>query len=218
MRDTPSERGRVRLCRTVSRTGALLVLSVGFVLAGCQSTATTDPAELAAAQALPEVQRLREGDTIRVVFPGAPNLDTSQQIRRDGRVSFFIIGEMPVVGMTPAELEQELLRRYEGQIASREVSVTVVSSNFGVLVSGAVRSPGKINSERPLTVLEAVMEAGGFDDENAKTTAVVVMRNEDGRIKRFTLDLQEVLDGKNDQPFYLRPGDIIYVPKKFNWF
>lgn len=171
-----------------------------------------------AAGARNDSQKLREGDVIRVVFPGAPNLDTTQQIRRDGRVNLFIIGELQVAGMTPVELEQDLVQRYQGQLASNEVNVTVVSSTFSVLVTGAVLKPGKIESGRPLTILEAIMEAGGFEPGNAKTKAVVVMRTEGNKINRITLDLQKVLDGKDDEAFYLEPSDMIYVPRRFSVF
>ena len=40
------------------------------------------------------------GDTIRIVFPGTPNLDTTQQIRRDGRINLLMIGEVVAAGKT----------------------------------------------------------------------------------------------------------------------
>src|SRR3954451_23698997 len=42
---------------------------------------------------------LREGDSVRITFPGAPNLNTVQQIKRDGRVSLQLIGEFKALGM-----------------------------------------------------------------------------------------------------------------------
>jgi polysaccharide biosynthesis/export protein len=201
---------------------ALLLGAAALALSGCETTSTTANSMsaqewMAVQNELPESQRLREGNDIRIVFPGAPNLDTAQKIRPDGRITLYIIGELAVAGMTPPELEQELLRRYAGQLASNEVSVTVLSSTFTVWVGGAVLSPGKIQSDRPLTVLEAIMEVGGFQGENARTREVVVMRTVDGKIRRFTINLQDVLDGRSSENFLLRPSDIIYVPKKVSW-
>jgi polysaccharide biosynthesis/export protein len=187
----------------------LALASLGLLLVSSHAQSTAGQAD---------VQKLREGDVIRVVFPGASNLDTTQQIRRDGRVNLFIIGELEVAGLTPAELEQELVRRYAGQLTSNEVNVSLVSSTFSVLVTGAVLRPGKIESGRPLTILEAIMEAGGFEPGNAKTKAVVVMRTEGSKIRRITLDLQKVLDGRDDDAFYLQPSDMIYVPRRFSMF
>ena len=47
---------------------------------------------------------------------------------------------------------------------------------------------------------------------------VVVIRQEGDHVQKFTLDLKKVMDGKAGAPFYLSPGDTIYVPEKFPWF
>lgn len=198
---------------------ALLAL---FVSAGCQTTAM-DAAQLAAAGAPPappasESLTLREADVVRIAFPGAHELDTTQQIRRDGRITLPLVGEVKALGLTPAELEKTLVTLYAPQLVSKEVTVTLVSSNFVVFVTGAVRQPGKLQSDRPLTALEAVMEAGGFDFAKANPKAVVVVRREENRMRRFTLDLKQVLDGGETEPFFLKPSDIVYVPEKFSWF
>ena len=62
------------------------------------------------------------------------------------------------------------------------------------------------------------MEAGGFDYENANMSQVVVIREEGGQTKRYTVNLKDVFDGKKSEPFYLKPFDVVYVPKKFEWF
>jgi polysaccharide export outer membrane protein len=85
-------------------------------------------------------------------------------------------------------------------------------------VTGAVIRPGKILSNRPITALEAIMEAGGFDYTKAKLTAVTVIRHEQGGVKNCTLNLKLVLEGKQKTPFYLKPSDVVYVPEKFSWF
>jgi len=121
-------------------------------------------------------------------------------------------------GLTPAALERDLLQRYSTQLVSKEITVTVISSSFLVYVSGAVIHPGKIESTHPMTAIEAIMEAGGFDSAKADTTAVVVIRNEGGQTKNTTLNLKLVLEGKQNRAFFLKPSDIIYVPEKFSWF
>jgi polysaccharide export outer membrane protein len=87
-----------------------------------------------------------------------------------------------------------------------------------VFVSGSVVRPGKITADHPITALEAIMEAGGFDSAKGNMEAVVVVRNEEGKTKNFTLNLKRVLDGQSSEAFYLKPSDIIFVPEKFSWF
>ena len=158
--------------------------------------------------------KLIEGDSISITFPGSPDLNTTQRIRRDGKIDLKTVGEFPAAGKTPAELEKEILKLYEKDLVLKEVSVILQSSSYPVFVTGAVMHPGKLMAERPISVLEAVMEAGGFDNAKANMRRVVVLRNEEGQLKHYILNLKRVLDGKSKQLFYLRPNDIVYVPEK----
>jgi len=202
----------------------LAAVGCGFLAAvtGCQTPEPTAPLPQTRSQAgtgqEPEAQTLREGDVLKISFRGAPNLDTTQQVRRDGRITLSLVGEVKAADLTPTELEKQLVQLYASQLVTKEVTVTVVSSSFGVFVTGAVIHPGKIISDRPITALEAVMEAGGFDSAKANMKAVVVIRNKGGQTKNYTLNLQLVLEGKQTEQFYLEPSDIVYVPEKFSWF
>ncbi|WP_404422144.1 polysaccharide biosynthesis/export family protein [Nibricoccus sp. IMCC34717] len=197
-------------------TSLLLTLTLGFT--GCQvpPPASTGAAAQSKQDSGPVV--LREGDTIRIAFPGSPNLDTQQTIRRDGRITLTILGEFVVAGKTPSDLEKALVEAYANQIVSKEISVTVIQSVYPVFVSGAVMRPGKIMADRPLTALEAVMEAGGFNDMKADKTRVTVIRNDGGQAKHYYLDLKAVLEGQSTEQFYLRPSDIVVVPERFSLF
>jgi polysaccharide export outer membrane protein len=199
---------------------AMLGLSIILTVSGCQTSQPhfvfDEQAPNVAAHA--EAITLREGDILKISFPGAPNLNTTQQIRRDGKIVLPLVGEVIAVGLAPAELEQQLLKLYASELLSKEVTVAVESSNVPVFVTGAVIKPGKILSDRPITALEAIMEAGGFDYAKANLKAVVVVRNENGRIKNYTLNLKGVLQGTESEPFYLKPSDIVYVKEKFAWF
>lgn len=155
---------------------------------------------------------LREGDVIQVSFPGAPTLNSAQTIRRDGRIVLASLGELQASGLTPAELSAELTRLYGPQLVHKEVLVTVVSSSFSVFVSGAVLRPGKVVTDRPVSALEAIMEAGGFDAARANLKEVVIIRG--GKALPRKLDLKRVLDGRESAPFPLQPGDIVHVPDR----
>ncbi len=165
-----------------------------------------------------EAFTLQGGDVVRIGFPGTPALETTQAVRGDGRMNLPMVGEVQVAGKTPSALEKELVALYAPQLVSKEVTVTVVSSSYAVFVSGAVLRPGKVLATHPITALEAIMEAGGFDVAKAKMTAVVVVRQEGEKTQSFTLNLKLVLDGRKDESFMLRRSDIVYVPEKFNWF
>jgi polysaccharide export outer membrane protein len=196
---------------------APLTLSLALLLAfsGCQHPSAPPPATAAPA---PANQVLRAGDVIRVAFPRSPALDLTQQIRRDGKINLYLVGEVVAAGLAPAELEARLVAGYANEVVSHEVRVTVVSSAFAVFVTGAVLRPGKINAERTLTAFDAIMEAGGFDLTRADTRSVRIIRQEEGRALTYTFDAKAVLDGRAGAPFHLQPFDTIFVPERFTWF
>jgi polysaccharide export outer membrane protein len=172
----------------------------------------------AAPPAHSEVIILREGDVVKISFPDSANLDTTLPIRRDGKISPQLVGDVQAAGLTIDQLQDTLIKLYIPQIGQKNITVTLESSSFPVFVTGAVVRPGKILSDHPMTALEAVMESGGFDYATANTRAVRIIRNENGVMKHFTVNLQRILDGKDSTPFYLEPGDIIYVSQRFELF
>jgi polysaccharide biosynthesis/export protein len=208
---------------TAATLGAVL-----FALVGCETAPqasstsvtprpTSPPDEIQAWQdpgKLTEVQTIREGDSLKIAFPGAPNLTTTQQVRADGVVTLDIVGEVKVVGLSPKELEEKLGQLYATQLVSNEVTVSVVASSFDVFVSGAVLRPGKITTSKPITAFQAVMEAG-YDPAVANLQSVTIIREESrSKYIYLTLNLLLVLQGKESRPFYLKPGDTIQVSKR----
>src|SRR5579883_2722794 len=203
-------------------TLALSVMAL-LALAGCETSQShfADVAELAN-QATNTVHSetiiLREGDTFKVTFPGAPDLNRTVTIRRDGNVALPLIGEIRAADKTPAQLKAELVKLYAGQVESKELSVEVVTDQFPVFVTGAVLKPQKVMSDHPMTALEAIMECGGFDYAKANLKSVTVLRRENSHLVSYTLNFKDILQAREDTPFYMKPGDVIYVKERFNWF
>lgn len=207
------------LFATLQRLLFLLILV--FAISGCQTgriqdTSVRPNSETSRSPAQPMV--LREGDTLTVSIPSSPTLDTTQQIRTDGKIVLPLIGEVTASGKTPEDLQNELLKLYQPQVAAKQVTVTVQSPNIPVYVTGAVLHPGPVTVNHPISALDAVMEAGGFDYAKANLKAVVVVRQEKDRTVRYKLDLKKVLAGSVGNPFYLEPFDIVYVPERFTWY
>lgn len=165
----------------------------------------------------PAALTLREGDTVRITFPGSANLNTVQQIRRDGKISLPLVGEFKAAGLTPSDLEKELVKLYAPQLVTKEVNVTLDSSTFFVFVTGAVSRPGRIMFDRPITALEAVIDAG-VDYSKANLKEVSVIRRLAGREQQYRLNLKQELQGHGGEPFYLQPSDIVFVRERFTWF
>jgi polysaccharide export outer membrane protein len=196
-----------------------LLLAAAFAFTGCQTMPSGKSASpnSAGEQAHSEQIVLREGDVVKITFPGSANLDTTQPIRRDGKLNLSLIGEVAAAGLTPDEFQKKLVELYASQVSSKEITVQVQSSSFPVFVTGAVIKPGKVMSDHPITALEAVMEAGGFNYDTANLKAVRIIRNENGAMQHFKVDLKAVLQGNETKPFYLKPEDIVYVPERLSF-
>lgn len=193
---------------------AFAALTILVFLVGCQEPrANWTPENHSQPQFSGE---LKAGDILKISFPGAPNLDTTQKIRPDGKITLSMVGEgeLEVAGLTPAQVEAAIIEKLESQLQLKEVDVTLEQSANVVYVSGAVLQPGKILLERPMTALEAIMETGGFDLPKAKVKEVIVIRNDGDRRVQFKLNLEPALRGENSNPFYLKPYDIVFVPQK----
>jgi polysaccharide export outer membrane protein len=197
-----------------AKISAMLVAASLLMFTGCDTTQPKQTAELPHSESL----ILREGDVLKISFPGSPNLDTTQQIRRDGKIALQLAGEVDAVGVTPTTLETNISNAYGDQLSSKQVTVVVVSSSIPIFVTGAVLKPETITSDHPITAFEAIMQAGGPDYAKANLKDVRVIRFEKGREHTYFLNLKDVLAGKQVEPFYLKPYDSIYVPERFQMF
>jgi polysaccharide biosynthesis/export protein len=190
-----------------------LIGLVSLLLIGCQSSKPTS-------YTLPPAQApsaLTVGDVVKITYPAAPELNQSQKIGTEGTLSLPMIGQVHAAGKTPAALQSELQNLYKSLLQNNEVVVTVESRAIPVVVSGAVQKPGKIVFERPATVLEAIMEAGGFTPE-ADTRKVTVIRIVKGQHQTQRFDLRPVLKGSATTATYVSGGDVIFVPERLLLF
>jgi polysaccharide export outer membrane protein len=185
---------------------------------GCKTPVFIDFTSAKAPEINSATNLLQEGDLVSITFQFSTNFNATQKVPLDGLLNLESIGPVKAAGRTPVELQTEVARLYRPQIKDDVVTVKLLSAATAVYVSGAVFHAGRIPMERPLTALEAVMEAGGFDPNRARLSAVTVVRIDGGRQKTFHVDLKRALQGKSETPFYLKPFDIVHVPTKtFNF-
>ena len=185
-----------------------------MLVAGCQTAREkVDPGAAAYA-----TNDLLEGDVISITFQYSTNFNTVQKIGLDGTLNLQGVGQVQAAGKTAQQLQNELTDLYKNLVKEDPITIKIVAAESAVYVAGAVTRPGKIPLERPLTVLEAIMEAGGYDPYRADLSNVRVLRVENGRQKNYRVNLKRVLRGREDAPFYLKPFDVIQVATKtFNF-
>ncbi|MCP4725669.1 MAG: sugar transporter [bacterium] len=157
---------------------------------------------------------LGAGDVIEIKFFYTPELNESQTIRPDGKIALQLVGDIDAAGIDVTLLKDKLVKLYTPHLRNPEITV-IVRSLFSnrIYVGGEVNKPGYISLPGPMSALNAIFESGGFNYETASIGNVVIIRHEDGKRYGAKLDLTDALKGKTTVPFYLKPYDIVFVPR-----
>ena len=91
--------------------------------------------------------------------------------------------------------------------------IIFIPDNFEkrIMVVGAVKNPGIIQYREGLTIVDAILNTGGFT-EFAKQNDVLIVRKEDNAMKNIEARMKDVIkDGEISKDILLKPGDFIIV-------
>jgi polysaccharide export outer membrane protein len=134
-------------------------------------------------------------------------------VRMDGKISLPLIQEVKAAGLTPLQLKDVLIRKFKEFIENPIVSVTVTEANsYKVYVMGQVKNPGVFRLRSETTVVQMIPLAGGFTDW-ANPKKILIVRKEDGREKRITVNYKKIMAGKDPgSNIVLKAGDTMIVP------
>src|SRR5262245_32396387 len=158
--------------------------------------------------------RLSPGDVIKVSYADESVPDQTQRIRRDGKVSLPLIGELTAAGKRVIDFQHQLISRYQGKLDNSEVLVTLENGMATVTVSGFANKPGTIAFYRPTTVYQAIMQAGGVSDYGSSSN-IHLTRIIDGRQLSETINLRPAIRGEPVRPEYVQDGDVIYIARSW---
>jgi len=141
-------------------------------------------------------------------------LSRTVPVRPDGKISFPLIGELQVSGLTALKVQRMVAERLKEYISDPEVAVIVQdvkSRTFAVL--GKVAKPGSYELGKPTTVLEAIAIAGGFLDFAKASKVYIIRPRGNGSSDTLHFDYKKVIKGHNpEQNVELKSGDTIIVP------
>jgi polysaccharide export outer membrane protein len=155
---------------------------------------------------------IKPKDVLNIVVWKEPVLSGKVAVRPDGRISVPLLQDVSAAGLTPEQLKVELEQRLARFVEHPNVTVIVEEiSSYRVYVIGAVQKPGEWLSEMPVTVLQAITMAGGFQD-SAADHEIRIIRSDGTDAFKFVLAVSTVSDG-SDQPQnkYLKNGDVVFV-------
>ena len=150
-------------------------------------------------------------DTITVKVFKMPDLSGDYEVDLTGQISLPLIGEVPAVELTTAELDRRLTEKLgEKYLENPDVSVGVkASTRRSVTVDGAVNKAGSYPITGPVTLMQAVANAGGTSPE-ANARRVAVFRQIGGKRQAAAFDLVAIRRGQSEDPA-VYPGDIVVV-------
>ena len=205
----------------MSRMRWILNVVFALVATGCASTSPPPPADVQepAYTLTSEEYRIGVDDRLQVTVWRNPDLSVTAPVRPDGRFSVPLIGDVEAGGHTPAEVADMIKTRLAIYIRDPQVVVIVTelrSHEFltRVRVTGAVRTPRSMPHRQGMTVLDAVLEAGGPTDF-AAANDTKLYRNVKGQREVIAIRLDDILrKGRLESNVPLRPGDVITVPEK----
>jgi polysaccharide export outer membrane protein len=163
----------------------------------------------------PTPYRIQFGDTLQVRFYRNPELNQDVIVRPDGYISLPFVDDVMAAGKTPTEVDDDLTRRFRGELAVPDV--TVIVSAYGgrrIYIGGEVRGEGVYDLAGGETLYQAIDKAGGFLDSAHRRQTILIRKDANGKPVGHSFNLREVEYGNTpelDVP--LQPYDIVFVPK-----
>jgi polysaccharide export outer membrane protein len=156
---------------------------------------------------------IQPNDMLEIFVWKEPDLTRKVLVRPDGRISFPLVQDIQAAGTSPADLKARVERELATFLKAPEVTIIVEAiQSYKIYVLGKVQKPGGIQVEKPVTVLQAVALAGGFQDY-AKEDEMSIIRTDGDANLVFGFNYRDVIRGKNtEQNILLRSGDVVVIP------
>jgi polysaccharide export outer membrane protein len=150
-------------------------------------------------------------DVLTIAVWGETDLSATVFVRPDGKITFPLVNDIRVAGLTPNEVREALGERLANFIRDPNVTVIVDEINsFRVYVLGEVAIQGELNFNRPVRVLQAISIAGGFTQFSKKE--IIILRQQEGGETRISINYKHLISGDaGESNLFLQPGDTLLV-------
>ena len=170
-----------------------------------------------------EGYKIEAGDVLEIEVIGEEGLERTLMVMHNGSVSFPMVGEVKVAGLSTDEAAALIAEELRDYYTHPVVTVILKSPSIPyVSVFGEVLRQGAVEYQRGLRVTDYIALAGG------PTTAANLGKVRVARVQPVdpplmmveTIDMNKVLnEGIMAKNYQLKSGDWVYVPKKFtiNW-
>lgn len=199
---------------------AVHAICLSLLLGACASSANHEsgppPADTTAAV---EAYQIGVDDIIQVTVWRNPDLGIIVPVRPDGMISVPLVGDVQAGGRTPEEVSVDLEEKFATYVRDPQVAVILTDLRSHeylsrVRVTGAVRQPISIPFRQGMTVLDAVLAAGGLT-EFASPGRAGLYRQAGDEARSYEVQLDRILDnGDLTTNYKVAPGDVITVPER----
>lgn len=158
-------------------------------------------------------------DQLQVTVWQNPELSVSVPVRPDGKITVPLIGDVLAGGQTPTQVSSAIQDKLKSFVRDPQVAVIVTQLRSHeyltrVSVTGAVQHPVSAPYHQGMTVLDAILAAGGTN-VFAAADGTVLYRKVDGVTKAYRVRLDKILQAGDLATNYpLQPGDVITVPTR----
>lgn len=153
-------------------------------------------------------------DTLNISIYPQSDLNAKLAVDSNGYIFFLFLGYIEVGGLTVEEAAKKLRGLLEKDyLVDPRVIVSIEESKENIIILiGEIRNPGTYNYKLTgMTLMEAVSNAGGFNDV-AWINGTRIVRSIDDKEKTMKVKVANILNGK-EKDILLQPGDIIVVPE-----
>jgi polysaccharide export outer membrane protein len=166
--------------------------------------------------AQPADYALGPGDVVKISVFQNPDLSLEARVSERGSITYPLIGEVRVQGMSAAQVEKTIAEKLRtgGFVNRPQVSAHIVQfKSIQVSVLGQVAKPGKYALEQAKNrVSDVLAVAGGITPQGADV--VTLITNEGGQERRKEVDVPALLRGSDpDKDLVVKNGDTIFVPR-----
>ncbi len=161
----------------------------------------------------PPAYVIQPNDLLEIVVWGEPDISRTVLVRPDGRISLPLVQDLQASELTPVELKEQMENRLKEYVDSPNVTVIIQAiQSYKVYVIGKIQNPGGMLVEKPITVLQALTLAGGFQ-EYADESNISIVRTSGREHLIFEFNYKDVIKGKTpEENIVLRSGDVVVVP------
>jgi polysaccharide biosynthesis/export protein len=200
--------------RTLLLTISMLAMAVAAAGQDPQTSASTVPGQLSAPLSPALDLPIGPRDVLDVRVLQDPTLNTRTIVGDDGKITFPLVGKIDVAGLTQPQAEARIKSMLQGKyLTIADVSVQIAEvGNKAISVIGAVSRPGRVGSTGSITLMQAIVQAGGLSSGYGRVL-YVLRTGANGLSEQIAIDLEDLLiNGNPDVNIPLLPNDVVNVP------